>query len=442
MARTLSICHMRMILVFLFVAGAQSASAQDWSQWRGPSRDGIVSAAVIPKQWPASTKRAWAVEIGEGYSSPVVANGRVFLHSRRDPEEIVTAIDLATGRVVWQQKYGAAFSKNQYATAMAKGPNSTPIVDGNRLFTLGVTGILTAWNVADGSTVWRQDYSASIDTSKLFCGTAMSPMLEGGSLIVQVGSDVHGGRVLALDPATGKERWTWKGPGPGYASPVAVTIDRVRQIITMTNGSIVGIDATTGGSLWSIPFQDEWHENIVSPLWTGSALIVSGPRQGTHAYAVARTEGPPSRPEAASARSRRSSPGPERAEAEKWQTRQLWRNAEVTMYTAAPVFADGVIYGMSNKRRGQFVALRATDGWLQWSTEGRDGNHASILQQGDRLFFLNDSGVLIVSRRAGERFNEEHRIELTQAATWSVPVFLPDGLLVRDATSVQKLLWH
>jgi outer membrane protein assembly factor BamB len=406
-----------LLVVACFLVFTTPAFAQDWSQWRGPSRDGIVPAAVIPKRWPASTKRAWTVEIGEGYSSPVVANGRVFLHSRRDPEEIVTALDLSTGRVVWQQKYSAAFNKNQYATAMAKGPNSTPIVDGNRLFTLGVTGILTAWNVADGSTLWRQDYSSSIDTSKLFCGTAMSPMLEGGSLIVQVGSDVHGGRVLALDPATGKERWTWKGPGPGYASPVAVTIDGARQIITLTNGSIVGIDAATGGSLWSIPFQDDWHENIVSPLWTGSALIVSGPRQGTHAYAVARTDG-------------------------KWTTRQLWRNAEVTMYTAAPVFADGVIYGMSNKRRGQFVALRATDGWLQWSTTGRDGNHASILQQGDRLFFLNDSGVLIVSRRAGERFTEEHRIELTQAATWSVPVFLPDGLLVRDARSVQRLTWN
>ena len=403
------------VLVCLLVFGTP-ALAQDWAQWRGPSRDGVVPAALIPKQWPTATKRAWGVEIGEGYSSPVVANGRVFLHSRRDPEEIVTALDLATGRVLWQQQYNAAFAKNQYATAMAKGPNSTPLVSGGRLFTLGVTGIMTAWNVADGAVIWRQDYSASIDTSKLFCGTAMSPMLEGGSVIVQVGSDVHGGRVLALDPATGKERWVWKGPGPGYASPLAVTIDGVRQIITLTNGTIVGIDAATGGSLWSIPFQDEWHENIVSPLWTGSALIVSGPRQGTHAYALARTEG-------------------------KWQASQLWRNAEVTMYTAAPVFADGVIYGMSNKRRGQFVALNAGDGALKFSTNGRDGSHASILQQGDRLLFLTDSGVLIVSRRSGDRFTEEHRMELTQAATWSVPVFLPDGLLVRDATSVQKLIW-
>ena len=223
---------MRAIAIALLLFSASAAAEQEWSQFRGPSRDGIVPTAVIPKPWPKSTKRAWQVAIGEGYSSPVVANGRAFLHSRRDPEEIVTAIDLKTGAIAWQQKYAAAFAKNQYATAMAKGPNSTPIVVGTRLFTLGVTGILTAWNTADGTIAWRQDYSSSIDTSKLFCGTAMSPLLEGGSLIVQVGSDVHGGRVLALDPATGKERWAWQGLGPGYASPLAVTIDGVRQIIT------------------------------------------------------------------------------------------------------------------------------------------------------------------------------------------------------------------
>jgi outer membrane protein assembly factor BamB len=433
---------MRVIAVALLLFSASTAAGQDWTQFRGPSRDGIVPTAVIPKIWPKSAKRAWQVEIGEGYSSPVVAGGRAFLHSRRDPEEFVTAIDLKTGTIAWQQKYAAAFAKNQYATAMAKGPNSTPIVVGARLFTLGVTGILTAWNTTDGTIAWRQDYSSSVDTSKLFCGTSMSPMLEGGSLIVQVGSDVHGGRVLALDPATGKERWAWKGLGPGYASPLAVTIDGVRQIITLTDGSIVGIEAANGASLWSIPFQDDWHENIVSPLWTGSSLIVSGPRQGTHAYEIRRVDGPPSRPEAATARSRRSSPDSERAEAEKWQTKQVWKNLDVTMYTVAPVLADGIIYGMSNKRRGQFVAVRASDGWLKWSTPGRDGNHASILQNGEHLLFLTDGGVLIVAKRNAEGFAEERRYELSQSATWSIPVFLPDGLLVRDATNVQRLTWE
>jgi outer membrane protein assembly factor BamB len=393
-----------------------SASAQDWTQWRGPARDGVIPAAVVPRQWPAAVERGWSVEIGEGYSSPVVASGRVFLHSRRDPQELVTAIDLATGKVAWQQKYQSEFKKNQYATQMAKGPNSTPIIVGSRLYTLGVTGILTAWNIADGTIAWRNDYSASIDTSKLFCGTAMSPMLEGGSLIVQVGSDVHGGRVLALDPATGKERWASQGLGPGYASPVAVTVDNVRQIITMTNGSIIGIGATDGSPLWSIPFPDDWNENIVTPIWTGSALIVSGTRQGTHAYSLSRTGGA-------------------------WQPKQVWKNADVTMYTASPVFADGVIYGLSNKRRGHFVALDAATGAVRWATQGRDGNHASILQTKEHVVFLTDGGALIVAQRTPEGFRELKRYEIGTSATWTLPIFLPDGLLVREANAVVKLTW-
>jgi len=400
----------------LLVATASTVSAQDWTQWRGPARDGLIPAAVIPKQWPSGVKKGWSVEIGEGYSSPVVANGRAFVHSRRDPEEIVTAIDLTTGKIAWQQKYTSEFKKNQYATQMAKGPNSTPLIVGSRLFTLGVTGILTAWNMADGTVAWRNDYSSSIDTSKLFCGTAMSPMLEGGALIVQVGSDMHGGRVLALDPASGKERWSSKGLGPGYASPLAVTIEGVRQIITLTNGSIIGIDASSGTPLWSIPFPDEWHENIATPIWTGRALIVSGTRQGTHAYSLTRSGGT-------------------------WQSKQVWRNAEVTMYTVSPVFAEGTIYGMSNKRRGHFVALDAEDGTVKWATQGRDGNHASILQTREHLLFLTDAAVLIVARRTPEGFKEEKRYELGTSATWSMPVLLPDGLLVREATGVVKLIW-
>src|SRR5688572_23113008 len=99
---------------FIVMACASIASAQGGRQWRGPARDGVIPVAVIPKQWPAGVKKGWSVEIGEGYSSPVVASGRVFVHSRRDPEEIVTAIDLATGKVMWQQKYTSEFKKNQY----------------------------------------------------------------------------------------------------------------------------------------------------------------------------------------------------------------------------------------------------------------------------------------------------------------------------------------
>ena len=390
------------------------ATAQEWAQWRGPGRDGFVAARSAPAAWPEQLQRTWRVEVGEGYSSPVVAAGRVFVHSRRDPEEIVSAVNLADGKVIWEQKYQAAFKKNQYAVEMAKGPNSTPLVIGNRLFTLGVTGVLTAWDTATGRNLWVRDFSASIDTSKMFCGTAASPLAVNGRVVVQVGSDIHGGKILGLDPATGKTQWEWTGLGPGYASPVVIEVAKQSQIVTLTQGSIIGIDAKDGKELWSMPFPDEWHENIATPLWTGSHLIISGTRQGTHAYTLAETNG-------------------------KWQATEVWKNPEVAMYMSSPVFGDGVIYAHSSKKKGQLVALNAKTGAIRWATEGRAGEHASLLLTPTHVVFLTNGADLIVVKRGTPAFAEERRYEVAQSATWSMPVLLGSKILVRDATGLALL---
>jgi len=393
---------------------AVAVRAQEWTQWRGPARDGSVSSKNVPAAWPESLKRSWRVEIGEGYSSPVVADGRVFVHGRRDPEEIVAGINLADGKVLWEQKYQAAFKKNQYAVEMAKGPNATPLVIGNRLFTLGATGVLNAWDTATGKQLWTRDFSKAIDTSKLFCGTAASPLIVDGRLVVQVGSDIHGGQILALNPATGATEWEWRGLGPGYASPVVIEVGGTKQIVTMTEGSIVGVDGKTGKELWSAPFPDEWHENIVTPLWTGTHLIISGTRQGTHAYTLKQTSG-------------------------KWEATETWKNPDIAMYMSSPVFGDGLIYGHSSKKKGQFFALDAKTGAVRWTTEGREGEHASLLLTPQHVVFLTNSADLIVAKRDTPAFAVERRYEVAQASTFAMPVLLGSNILVRDATGLMLL---
>ena len=405
-----------LLITLISISSSITTLAQDWPQWRGPRRDGTVDAAMVPDAWPAATSRLWRLEVGEGYSSPVVAGSRVFVHSRRDPQEIVTAIDIASGRVLWQQQYAASFTKNQYAVRMAKGPNSTPLVAGEVVYTLGMTGILSAWRASDGTLVWRNDYSSSVDTSKLFCGTAMSPLAEGGAIVVHVGSDVHGGQVIALDPASGKARWTSRSPGPGYASPIAITAAGVPQIITLTNQSIVAIDAKTGGPLWSIPFADEWHENIITPSWTGTHLVVSGVRQGTQAYAITRA-------------------------GDHWNTELAWKNADVTMYMSAPVVVDRTVYGFSNKRKGQFVALDAATGAVRWATEGREGDHASILATPNHVLYLTNAGELVVTRRKAAAFKEERRIRIADSEMWATPAFVQGGVIVREGDALTRLQW-
>ena len=401
-------------LIFVFLTATVTVTAQEWTQWRGPARDGSVSTKNTPAAWPEKLERTWRVEIGEGYSSPVVSGGRAFVHGRRDPEEIVASINLADGKVVWQQKYQANFKKNQYAVNMAKGPNSTPLVVGNRLFTLGVTGVLNAWDAATGKLLWTRDFSPSIDTSKLFCGTAASPLIVNGKLVVQVGSDIHGGQILALNPATGATDWEWKGLGPGYASPVVIQVGGSQQIVTMTQGSIVGVDGKTGKELWSVPFPDEWHENITTPLWTGNHLIVSGTRQGTHAYTLTQSGG-------------------------KWQATESWKNPEIAMYMSSPVFGDGLVYGHSSKKKGQFFAIDAKTGAMRWATEGREGEHASLLLTPQHVVFLTNGADLIVAKRGTPAFTVERRYEVAEAATWAMPVLLGTNILVRDATGLLLL---
>ena len=403
-----------LVALFVTVAG-QAASAQEWAGWRGPARDGIVPASQVPATWPEAFARAWQVEIGEGYSSPVISGGRAFVHSREGDAEVVTAFDLSTGARLWRQDYPARYIQNTIVPGDLPGPFATPAVDGGRVFTLGAAGILSSWDAATGALVWRNDYSASVQVTGLFCGTSASPFVAGGMLIVQVGSDAGGGRVLALDPATGDEIWVWRGVGPGYASPVVVEIEGQRQVVTLTESSVVGLDAANGELLWSVPFTDEWHENITTPVWTGEHMVVSGPRRGTHAFAI-------------------------RREDDDWQAAPAWSNPRVTMYMSSPVLAAGTLYGHSSTRSGQFVALDSATGAVRWASEGREGDHASVLIAGDDLLLLTSDAELLVAAPDAGAFAVARQYEVADGATWAMPVPLPDGLLVRDATSLVRLV--
>lgn len=386
-----------------------------WPQWRGPGRDGVVPAALVPKAWPAALKEGWSVAVGEGYSTPVVDGGRVYVHARRDPDETVTAFDLASGRQVWTDTHRAPFTKNQYASAMAKGPNATPLLAGGRLYTFGVSAVLTAYDAASGKVLWRHDYTKDIDSSKLFCGTAMSPILVDGSVIVHVGDD-RGGVFRAFDAATGAIKWEQKGPGPGYASPVLATIAGAKQIVTLTDKSVAGVSTASGATLWSFPFPDEWNENIVTPIVIGDTVIVSGIRQGTRALKVAK-------------------------KGAALEATQLWHSPDTAMYMSTPVLHGGTLYGLSTRRKGQFFALDPLTGRTLWMTEGREAGNAHLVMAGANLVVQLDNGELVVAPASKTGFKAERRYPVGKSATYTHPVITPGGVLVRDQTHLRYWKW-
>src|SRR6516165_8532712 len=138
-----------------------AAWADDWPQWRGPNRDGIAGAYTEPKTWPEKLERKWKVEVGEGHSSPVVADGRIYLHTRQGEREVVSCLRPENGQIIWQEGYAAPYTVNPAAARHGKGVKSTPVVDSGRIFTLGINGTLSCFDAKTGKPQWRKESAAA-----------------------------------------------------------------------------------------------------------------------------------------------------------------------------------------------------------------------------------------------------------------------------------------
>ena len=404
----------RAALCFCFIALAGEVSfAQDWSGWRGPNRDGAVLSFSAPKAWPDKLKVKWKVPVGIGHSSPVVAGSRVYVFSRQDEQEVVSAIDLDSGKLLWKDSYDTPYMMNPAAVSHGKGPKSTPVLQGGKLYTLGISGILSCYDTKTGKPQWRKEFSKQFKATSPFYGSAMSPIVDNGLLIVHVGGH-DAGALIAFDAETGELKWSWKGDGPGYASPIAVELSGLRQIVTQTQKFIVGISAANGELMWQIPFETEYSQNSVTPVAYKNTLIFSGIDKATMAVKVIKRDG-------------------------KWATEQVWQNPQVSMYMNSPVITGDYLFGLSHKRKGQFFCLDARTGETLWTSEGREGENAAMLSAGETLFLLTNDAELIVAKNNAKRFEQLKKYRVAESPTWAHPAIIGNRILIKDASTLALL---
>lgn len=402
------------LLIASILVWASSVAAQDWSQWRGPSRDGLAAGVQQRTSWPASLTTAWKVTVGEGHASPVVAVGRVFVFARRGEDEVLECLDLSTGKSLWKQSQPVPYTMNPAAAAHGKGPKSTPVVAGGRVFTLGIAGTLSAFDAASGRVLWRKDFKQTFKATSPTFGTAMSPIVDGGLLIAHVGGH-DDGSLSAFDVATGVERWSWKADGPGYASPLVATLAGTRQVVTQTQGHVVGLSVDKGELLWKIPFTTAYVQNAVTPVISGDVVVYSGLDKGVSAVRIVK---------------RGAAFGVE----------PVWSNDLVSNYMATPVLEAGVLYGLSHKKKGQLYALDAATGRTFWLSEGRLGDNAALVSAGKSLLALTTDSVLIVAKQDKQAYSVVRTYPVADTPTWAHPALAREGILVKDRESLA--LWR
>ncbi len=393
----------------LVLAGVSRASGQDWPQWRGANRDAKATGFTPPKTWPKELTQKWKITVGSGDATPALVGDRLYVFTRQEGDEVVSCLDASTGKEVWTDKYAVAAIGGPDA-AVHGGPRSSPTVAEGKVVTLGVSGTVSCLDAASGAVKWRKnDYPEAWPRFH----TATSPIVADGLCIVQLGKESQGA-VVAYDLAKGDEKWKWTDEGPGYASPVLMTVDGTKMIVTLTAKSVAGLALADGKLLWHAPFVPQgMNYNAATPIVDGQTVFYCGSGRGTKAVKIEK-------------------------QGDSFTATELWSNPENAVQFDSPVLKSGLIFGLS--QRGNFFCLDAKTGKTDWtdSTGGR-GQFGSVVDAGSVLLGLTAKSTLIAFEPTDKEYTELASIKVANTQTYAYPVLAGNRLFIKDQDSLT--LW-
>ncbi len=284
-------------LILAWPAGTARVQQQPdaWRQLGGPHRNFRVDSAGVATAWGAGgPARLWSRPLGEGYSS-ILADGELLVTMyREDDEEVVVALDAATGATRWQYAYHTPLLHDGYfdvwLNSAGPGPYSTPLIAGDTVFAVGVDGRFHALDKRTGELRWAHDLVAAFDVGE-YNAFASSPIAYGRTVILPLGGSGSG--VVALERETGAT--VWRSPAFDLApgSPVLIDVDGQEQLAVLGQQELVGLDPRDGRRLWSHPHPNELGLNISMPVWgSDNALFLSsGYGGGSRLLRLSRVDG-------------------------------------------------------------------------------------------------------------------------------------------------------
>ncbi|MBK8268697.1 MAG: PQQ-binding-like beta-propeller repeat protein [Planctomycetes bacterium] len=235
-----------------------------WTQWGGPSRNFRSDATGLANRWPKEgPAKLWERELGDGYSAVLCEGDALYtMYSARDKEdpfkgdEVVVALDAKTGKTLWEHKYAAPWPKS-FQMEFGSGPYSTPLIVGNRVFTVGCTAILNCLDKKTGKVEWSKDLHEEYKAELLGRGYGASPVAYKGNILLPVSKE-KGKSVMAFAQSDGSVAWAGGEFEPGYATLVPIKFEGVEQIVAFSGKSLVGIDAVDHNQAWSVDHPTQW----------------------------------------------------------------------------------------------------------------------------------------------------------------------------------------
>ena len=365
-------------------AAAAPAAAGDWPQFRGPYRVGVSPETQWVSRWPAAgPRRLWTAQVGQGFSSMAVKAGRVYTMGNTADQDVVSCLQAATGKVVWQYRYPCR--AGDYG-----GPRATPTVHENKVYTLSREGQALCLDAATGKLLWRRDVARELRAAAPQWGFAGSALIQGNLALYNVGK-----AGVALDKSTGRVVWNSGSGTAGYASPVPFTIRGRSGVAFFVADGIVGVDPRSGRALWQHPWQTSFDVNAADPVFfEDSVFISSNYNKGGALVRVG--SGRPS---------------------------VVWESRNMRNHFHASVLLGTSLYG-NDENTLKCVDVRT--GAERWRMRGM--GKGGLIAAGSRLIVLTERGEVVVVGATPNQFTEIARAKVVDGTCWTQPV-LANGLL-------------
>lgn len=402
----MKIINLRVITVVacLIVAILPRSIAQDWSQWRGSNQDGSISGFIAPEQWPDNMKKSWSAVVGEGDASPALVDGKIYVFSRQENQEIIRCLDAKSGTELWKSAYDSIELKG--AARSHSGPRSSPAIAEGKVVTLGVAGVLTCFDAENGKVLWRKH---ELPDQHPDYYTSSSPMIVDGLCVVQLGGK-ESGIILACDLDDGSEAWRWEGDPPAYASPALMTVEGEKHIVALTHLNLVGISAKDGQLLWKYLFAvPRMSTNSATPVVDGQTVIYSAQKRGVNALRIEK-------------------------KGDGYSASPLWSTDEISTAYNTPVLIDNLLFGISERRN--LYCLDTQTGKVSWTDEAKHETFGAIVNARSALFALPSNGVLTVYEPSGSRYTQIAQYQVSDSATYSYPIVSGSQIYIQDQNAI------
>jgi outer membrane protein assembly factor BamB len=407
-------------------------AGSDWPRFLGPHGNATTPESLPSPPWPESGPRLlWQAEVGDGYSMPAIAGGRLFLFDRRGDRARLSCRDASTGRELWLSDYPTDYED---VYGFSNGPRSTPFVDGKRVYSLGVEGRLRCHAVSDGKLLWDVDTAGRFGVVQNFFGVGSSPVVEGDLLLVPVGGSstdappIHSGMlrgngsgIVAFDKRTGEVRYAVTDELAGYSTPVFATIGERRWGFVFARGGLVGFEPASG----SVDFHYPWRARKLESVNAANPVVVADTVLVSESYG----------------------PGSSLVRVRPGGYEVLWKDdpagpSSLRSHWATPVHHRGTVFGCSGSGIGdaELRAIEHASGKVVWRKKGL--GRSTLILAGDQLLVLTEYGRLIVVKAGGTDYEPVAEVDLgtpgnggsrpaIEPPAWNAPALARGRIYVR-----------